>query len=105
MDVKFRAAGAAATVLMFEAPLKGVYAVVGIASLLVPDMKVAVPPVLADRELVLAHLRQLGSHRVPKTVPAQIRSQIHYTAPDLFTMNWPARLKAGAFTSGGWKFI
>jgi hypothetical protein len=58
--------------------------VVGIASLLVPDMKVAVPPVLADRELVLAHLRQLGSHRVPKTVPAQIRSQIHYTAPGPF---------------------
>jgi hypothetical protein len=37
---------------------------------LVRDMKVAVPQVVADCELMLAHLRQHGSHRVPKSVPA-----------------------------------
>ncbi len=33
-------------------------------------MKVAVPQVVADCELVFAHLRQHGSNRVPKSVPA-----------------------------------
>src|SRR5581483_2728928 len=37
---------------------------------LVRDMKVAVPQVVADRELMFAHLRQHSSNRVPKSVPA-----------------------------------
>src|SRR5579864_5745135 len=40
---------------------------------LVRDMKVAVPQVVADRELMFAHLRQHGSNRVPKRVPAHTR--------------------------------
>ena len=40
---------------------------------LVRDMKVAVPQVVADRELMFAHLRQHGSNRVPKGVPAHPR--------------------------------
>jgi hypothetical protein len=32
-------------------------------------MEVAVPQVVADRELMFAHLRQHGSNRVPKSVP------------------------------------
>ena len=36
----------------------------------VRDMKVAVPQVVADGELTFAHLRQPGSHRMPKSVPA-----------------------------------
>jgi hypothetical protein len=35
---------------------------------LVRDMKVAVPQVIADCELTFAHLRQHGSNRVPKCV-------------------------------------
>src|SRR3982750_3747381 len=37
---------------------------------LVRDMKVAVPQVVADCELMLAHLCQHGSNRVAKGVPA-----------------------------------
>src|SRR6267154_5521570 len=37
---------------------------------LVRDMKVAVPQVVADCELMFAHLRQHASYRVPKRVPA-----------------------------------
>src|SRR6267154_2202970 len=40
---------------------------------LVRDMKVAVPQIVADRELMFAHLRQHGSNRVPKSVPAHTR--------------------------------
>ena len=40
---------------------------------LVRDMEVAVPQVVADRELMFAHLRQHGSNRVPKRVPAHTR--------------------------------
>ena len=36
-------------------------------------MKVAVPQVVADRELMFAHLRQHASNRVPKRVPADTR--------------------------------
>src|SRR5450432_3837453 len=38
--------------------------------ILVRDMKVAVPQVVADRELMFAHLRQHASNRMPKGVPA-----------------------------------
>ena len=40
---------------------------------LVRDMEVAVPQVVADRELMFAHLRQHGSNRVSKSVPAHAR--------------------------------
>src|ERR1700723_2953680 len=40
---------------------------------LVRDMKVAVPQVVADRELMFAHLREHCSNRVPKGVPADTR--------------------------------
>src|SRR5579864_4808882 len=40
---------------------------------LVRDMKVAVPQVVADRELMFAHFRQHGSNRVSKRVPAHTR--------------------------------
>ena len=41
--------------------------------ILVGDMQIAVAQVVADHELVFAHLRQHGSHRVPKCVPAHTR--------------------------------
>ena len=46
----------------------------------VRDMKVAVPQVVADRELMFAHLRQHGSNRVLKSVPAYTRDSIRLNA-------------------------
>jgi hypothetical protein len=40
---------------------------------LVRDMKVAVPQVVADCELMFAHLRQHGSNRMSERVPAHTR--------------------------------
>jgi hypothetical protein len=40
---------------------------------LLRDMKVAVPQVIADRQLMFAHLCQDGSNRVPTGVPARTR--------------------------------
>ena len=39
----------------------------------VRDVEAAVPQVVADRELMFAHLPQHGSNRVPKSVPAHTR--------------------------------
>jgi hypothetical protein len=53
-----------------ELPLREAFAFCRCLEILVGHVQIAVTQVIADHQLVFAHLCQHGSHRVPKRVPA-----------------------------------